>query len=47
MSEREINLTMSLKEALLLQKMMLSSRVDKDEEELAYNLLKRLQIELD
>ena len=41
--ERVIVLTLSLKDAILLQKMVLSSRVDKSEEEQAYEILVRLQ----
>lgn len=39
-------LILSTNEAMLLQKMILSSRVDKDEEEKAYQILVKLQTAL-
>jgi hypothetical protein len=42
MINNEINLKLTYKEAILLQKMIMTSRVDKDEEVLAYQLLNRL-----
>lgn len=47
MIPNEINLKLTKQEAILLQKMIVTSRIEKNEEELAFQLLERLVLLID